>query len=31
MMAKVLDDVAVLNSLLESLKHRMETEYMNHP
>ena len=31
MMAKVLDDVTVLNRLLESLKQRMETEYMNHP
>lgn len=30
MMAKVLDDVKVLNRILESLKHRMETEYMNH-
>ena len=31
MMAKVLDDGTVLNRLLDSLKHRMETEYMNHP
>lgn len=29
MMAKVLDDVTVLNRLLENLKNRMETEYMN--
>lgn len=31
MMAKVLDDGAVLNRLIDSLKHRMETEYMNQP
>jgi len=31
MMAKVLDDGTVLNRLLDSLKHRMETEYMNQP
>jgi AcrR family transcriptional regulator len=31
MMAKVLDDVTVLNRLLENLKHRVETEYMNQP
>jgi TetR/AcrR family transcriptional repressor of nem operon len=29
MMAKVLDDVTVLNRLLENLKNRMETEYTN--
>lgn len=29
MMAKVLDDVTVLNRLLENLKNRMETDYMN--
>jgi AcrR family transcriptional regulator len=31
MMAKVLDDVTVLNRLLDNLKHRVETEYMNQP
>jgi TetR/AcrR family transcriptional regulator, transcriptional repressor for nem operon len=31
MMAKVLDDVTVLNRLLENLKNRMETEYINQP
>jgi alpha-N-acetylglucosamine transferase len=31
MMAKVLDDVTVLNRLLDNLKYRMETEYMNQP
>lgn len=29
MMAKVLDDVALLNRLIDNLKHRVETEYMN--
>jgi AcrR family transcriptional regulator len=29
MMAKVLDDVTVLNRLLDNLKYRVETEYMN--
>ena len=29
MMAKVLDDVTVLNRLLDNLKYRMETEYMD--
>jgi AcrR family transcriptional regulator len=28
MMAKVSDDVAILNRLLDNLKHRLETEYM---
>jgi AcrR family transcriptional regulator len=31
MMAKVLDDVTVLNRLLDNLKHRVETEYMDQP
>ena len=31
MMAKVLDDVTVLNRLLDSLKNRIETEYINQP
>ena len=29
MMAKVLDDVTVLNRLIDNLKYRMETEYMD--
>jgi TetR/AcrR family transcriptional regulator, transcriptional repressor for nem operon len=31
MMAKVLDDVTVLNRLLDNLKNRIETEYINQP
>jgi TetR/AcrR family transcriptional regulator, transcriptional repressor for nem operon len=31
MMAKVLDDVTVLNRLLDNLKNRLETEYINQP
>jgi hypothetical protein len=30
-MAKVLDDVTVLNRLLDNLKNRLETEYINQP
>jgi hypothetical protein len=29
MMAKVMDDVAMLNRLIDNLKQRVETEYMN--